>query len=280
MALHELRGAGAPTSTPTQPNQHYLDTTSGNLYISKGTSSSADWVMLATGASAVSSFNGRAGAVVPQSGDYTPVLVGADPAGASATVQSNLNTHIADIANPHSTTKAQVGLSNVDNTSDLNKPISTATQTALNAKVTANTAVTGATKTKLTYDSKGLVTAGADANLDDLSDVIISTPIVNDVLQYNGVEWVNNPLVPTTNGGAGVDLFLSATASGIAGYDLMSRTPDTAAEVDESIVVVNTTSPLIFENYIQDAAIGSTSVDPGTCYINFYKRIYTEYRWN
>lgn len=31
-------------------------------------------------------------------------------------------------------TKADVGLSNVDNTSDLNKPISTATQTALNAK--------------------------------------------------------------------------------------------------------------------------------------------------
>jgi hypothetical protein len=30
--------------------------------------------------------------------------------------------------------KAAVGLSNVDNTSDLNKPISTATQTALNLK--------------------------------------------------------------------------------------------------------------------------------------------------
>lgn len=35
-------------------------------------------------------------------------------------------------------TKADVGLSNVDNTSDLNKPVSTATQAALNAK--ANTA--------------------------------------------------------------------------------------------------------------------------------------------
>lgn len=33
--------------------------------------------------------------------------------------------------------KADVGLSNVDNTSDANKPISTATQTALNTKVTA-----------------------------------------------------------------------------------------------------------------------------------------------
>ena len=39
-------------------------------------------------------------------------------------------------------TKAQVGLGNVDNTSDANKPISTATQTALNGK--ANTSHTHA----------------------------------------------------------------------------------------------------------------------------------------
>ena len=37
-------------------------------------------------------------------------------------------------ANSTSLTKAGVGLGNVDNTSDLNKPISTATQTALNLK--------------------------------------------------------------------------------------------------------------------------------------------------
>lgn len=35
-------------------------------------------------------------------------------------------------------TKGEVGLSNVDNTSDLNKPISTATQTALNAKANSS----------------------------------------------------------------------------------------------------------------------------------------------
>jgi hypothetical protein len=45
-----------------------------------------------------------------------------------------LSTHEADTNNPHSVTKAQVGLSNVDNTSDANKPISDATQTALDAK--------------------------------------------------------------------------------------------------------------------------------------------------
>lgn len=48
-----------------------------------------------------------------------------------ASVQSDLAAHEANTSNPHSVTKAQVGLSNVDNTSDANKPISTATQTAL-----------------------------------------------------------------------------------------------------------------------------------------------------
>ena len=36
------------------------------------------------------------------------------------------NEHINDVANPHTVTKTQVGLSSVDNTSDLNKPLSTA----------------------------------------------------------------------------------------------------------------------------------------------------------
>ena len=66
--------------------------------------------------------------------------------------------------------KTSLALNNVDNTSDVNKPVSTATQTALDAKVTGNTAITGATKTKITYDAKGLVTAGADATTADIAD--------------------------------------------------------------------------------------------------------------
>lgn len=49
-------------------------------------------------------------------------------------VQTNLETHINNKTNPHEVTKAQVGLGNVDNTADTDKPISTATQTALDAK--------------------------------------------------------------------------------------------------------------------------------------------------
>lgn len=52
-------------------------------------------------------------------------------------VQTNLETHINNKSNPHGVTKDQVGLGNVNNTSDANKPISNATQTALNGKFSA-----------------------------------------------------------------------------------------------------------------------------------------------
>ena len=46
-------------------------------------------------------------------------------------VSQSITEHISDQENPHNVTKAQVGLANVDNTSDADKPISTATQEAL-----------------------------------------------------------------------------------------------------------------------------------------------------
>lgn len=63
-------------------------------------------------------------------------------------ISGSLSSHIANLNNPHSTTKAQVWLSDVDNTSDANKPISTATQNALNLKADQLT-----TYTKLEVDA-------------------------------------------------------------------------------------------------------------------------------
>lgn len=46
-------------------------------------------------------------------------------------VQADLNLHKNNSNNPHGVTKAQVGLGNVDNTADVDKPIGSATQAAL-----------------------------------------------------------------------------------------------------------------------------------------------------
>ncbi len=60
-------------------------------------------------------------------------------------IDSNSN-HASLTNNPHSVTKTQVGLDNVDNTSDTDKPISTATQTALDLKADIASLGTASTK--------------------------------------------------------------------------------------------------------------------------------------
>ena len=57
--------------------------------------------------------------------------------GAVAELKTSIDSHAQNTSNPHNVTKSQVGLGNVDNTSDVNKPVSTATQEALNLKQNA-----------------------------------------------------------------------------------------------------------------------------------------------
>lgn len=61
-------------------------------------------------------------------GDYVQEAV------APKAERADLDAHVADFSNPHQVTAAQVGLGNVDNTSDADKPISNATQAALDLK--------------------------------------------------------------------------------------------------------------------------------------------------
>ena len=55
-------------------------------------------------------------------------------------LETKVNNHIANNSNPHVVTKTQVGLGNVNNTSDANKPVSTAQATAIADAKAAGTA--------------------------------------------------------------------------------------------------------------------------------------------
>ena len=59
--------------------------------------------------------------------------------------EAELSGHISDTNNPHNVTKEQLDLENVDNTSDIDKPISTAIQEALNDKAPTNHASSATT---------------------------------------------------------------------------------------------------------------------------------------
>jgi hypothetical protein len=81
-------------------------------------------------------------------------------------IDAAIADHVADTNNPHQTTKEQVGLGNVDNTSDADKPISTAVQAALDSKQTSlttdqlaavNSGITAADVTQMRTNSIKLV---------------------------------------------------------------------------------------------------------------------------
>lgn len=89
--------------------------------------------------------------------------------GSISDVDSKIDNHISNTSNPHEVTKAQVGLGNADNTSDLDKPVSTAQQTALDGKVDKlTTQPTAGTYTKVIINSQGQVTEGETLSESDI----------------------------------------------------------------------------------------------------------------
>jgi hypothetical protein len=101
----------------------------------------------------VDSVNGQTGVVVLDAGD-----VGADPAGTAAGLVDDLS----GVTNA-SAARSNLGLGNVDNTSDANKPVSTAQQTALDGKAAASHSHSGADITSGTVATARLGSGTANA---------------------------------------------------------------------------------------------------------------------
>ena len=111
---------------------------------------------------------------------YQPkaITVGETPTTVEAAINANktsIDAHVAKQDNPHSVTAAQVGLGNVNNTSDADKPVSTAQQAALNLKQdkTDNTlTTTSKTVVGAINEVKGVADAAAKA---DASNITVAT---------------------------------------------------------------------------------------------------------
>lgn len=114
--------------------------------------------------------------------DLTPYLKTADASATYAT-KTELTAHTEDTSNPHNVTKAQIGLGNVDNTSDANKPVSTAQQNALNLKQSV-------TDNSLETDNKTVVGA-----INEVNTKVNFIPDVFNQLAY-GVEWTDSQTSP------------------------------------------------------------------------------------
>lgn len=113
-------------------------------------------------------------------------------------VQTNLETHINNKSNPHEVNKAQVGLGNVDNTSDANKPISTATQNALNSKFNASDG--NALKQTIENMPNLVVTEGRLSHKNDRISLSLIQQDLKDQANTDSILLTFNPATDSTAG--------------------------------------------------------------------------------
>jgi len=132
-------------------------------------------------------------------------------------------------------------------------------QTALNAKITGNTAITGATKTKVTYDSKGLVTAGADATTADIADSLNKRYVTDANLTVIGNTSGTNTGDQTLSGLGGVPTSRTLTINGTT-QDLSADrtfTISTGITIGTTAITSGTVGRVLFEgtgNVVQESA--------------------------
>jgi hypothetical protein len=136
-----VSGTGAVDSVNGQTGVVVLDaddiddTSTTNKFITQTELTKLAGIEAGAQVNTVTSVNSQTGVVVLDSDD---VSEGTTNLYMTATQETNFGTAYAHsqtiTGNPHNVTKSDVGLGNVDNTSDANKPISTATQTALDGK--------------------------------------------------------------------------------------------------------------------------------------------------
>jgi hypothetical protein len=112
----------------------------------------------------------------------------------------------------------------------------------------------------------------AQLNLNDLSDVVVSNPIVDQQLTWNGIKWTNANSA-TVNAGPGVTYFLTNNSAGFGTYEFMSKTPDTNPEDDETVTVNNNT--VLLHEYISDVAFNKTIIDAGIWEFNYFTYVNT-----
>ena len=113
-------------------------------------------------------------------------------------VQTNLETHINNKSNPHEVTKDQVGLGNVDNTSDANKPISNATQTALNGKFSATDG--NALKQTIENMPNLIVTDGSVSHKNNKISLSLKQQDLKDPVNTDSILLTFNPATDSTAG--------------------------------------------------------------------------------
>ncbi|SDC84416.1 Lcl domain-containing protein [Williamwhitmania taraxaci] len=139
---------------------------------------------------------------------------------------------VTQVAGAITLTKANIGLANVDNTTDANKPISTATQTALDLKVDKVTGKGLSTEDYTTAEKTKLAGIATGAEVNVQADWNQATTTADDYIK-------NKPIIPTAADGsetkvtAGTNVTVTGAGTTVSPY-VVNATGATALTIGQS----------------------------------------------
>ena len=140
--------------------------------------------------------------------------------------------------------------------------------------------IVGRVITSATAENHGRINVRllAASKLGDLANVVVPTPALDEVLKFNGTEWVNGAPA-TSSASVGIEFFMDDTAIISTGtynsnrVHTLSKTPVGTSEDVDTINVTSTTSPVLGEAYLYNTALGRTSLDGGVWDFNTYASV-------
>ena len=179
-------------------------------------------------------------------------------------LSGNFNNHTSNKSNPHTVTKQQIGLGNVENTADASKSVFSASQLTTarklngvpfngtedvtiydDSKVPIPSGVKGGTATKITYDSFGRVLSGEGLSESDIPAEIPRQSAIDNI--GNQIEQINaniNKKLDKNVGAANSGKIMKVNAAG-------EIIPEDAPE---GITVINDLNQTETANWVKSAA--------------------------
>jgi len=169
---------------------------------------------------------------------------------------AQIDTHIASTANPHGVTKTQVGLSNVDNTSDTNKPVSTAQQNILNTKADLVSGKVPASQLPAYVDDVLEYANLAGFPTTGISSIIYIALDSNKTYRWGGTSYtqITSGAVDSVNGYTGVVALVKA--------DIGLANVDNTSDVNKPVSTAQATSiglKLAIANNLSDLSNAATA---------------------
>jgi hypothetical protein len=107
-------------------------------------------------------------------------------------------------------------------------------------------------------------------SLDEKLSVEIIDPVIDQIIKFNGIDWINGNPNPVS-AGAGVDFFQVPVPSGIEDYFLFSKIPADIEEMTMPIVVNN--NKVLIGGVINPITVDVTIIDAGIWIFHTWTRV-------